>query len=308
MLQFHRSVALVRRTDSSVQFGIDDPVLIDGLTPADFDLIDRLCRGCDGEEYLGEAERRGVSRTRAMSLLDLLMEAGVLAPAEAAAGGPVVRDFAESFAAMHGLGPVAASSAIRSCHVFVLGHDASIAAEALTETGFEPVVVDSVEQAIEAGATRGITVLMSRCTANVGDASRLFAEDADHLSVRIGDERADLVPVRPGITPCTTCAVLHTRDDDGGWFSAWQQLSARSRHALVDPLLIRSAATEAARLLRAAAVGIAEFGPTMRIDARTGQRTQGGASFHPDCDCRIPLSPNGAPGPVREARARTAPA
>lgn len=306
MLQFHRSVALVRRTDSSVQFGIDDPVLIDGLTDADLDLIDRLCRGCDGDEYLDAAQRRGVSRTRAMSLLDLLSEAGVLAPAEAVSGGSVVRDFAESFAALHGLGPVAASSSLRSKPVFVLGQDAAVVAEALTDTGFDPVVVESVDHAIAAGAARGVTVLLSRSTAAVGDASRLFAEEADHLAVRIGDERADLVAVRPGITPCTTCAVLHTRDEDDGWFSAWQQLAARSRYALVDPLLIRSAATEVARLLRATTVGIAEFGPTVRIDARTGHREQAAASFHPDCDCRIPLSPNGAPGPLREARARTA--
>ena len=44
MLQFHRSVALVRRTESSVQFGVDDPVLIDGLTDGDFALIDNITR------------------------------------------------------------------------------------------------------------------------------------------------------------------------------------------------------------------------------------------------------------------------
>ena len=75
MLQFHRSVALVRRTESSVQLGVDDPVLIDGLTAGDLSLIDRLCRGCEPDEYLEAAQRRGVGRTRALSLLDLLTEA-----------------------------------------------------------------------------------------------------------------------------------------------------------------------------------------------------------------------------------------
>src|SRR5699024_10587791 len=98
MLQFHRSVALVRRSESRLQFGVDDPVLIDGLTDGDFALIDRLCRGCDPDDYLEVAHRRGVNRTRALSLLDLLTEAGVLAPPEAAAGGPVVRDHVEPFA------------------------------------------------------------------------------------------------------------------------------------------------------------------------------------------------------------------
>lgn len=306
MLQFHRSVPLVRRTTSSVQFGVDDPVLIDGLTEDDLGLIDLLCRGCDSADYLDAADRARLSRTRALSLLDLLTEAGVLTPPEAASGGSVVRDFAESYAALHGVGPVAAASAIRSRSVIVFGHDPGIVSEALAEAGFDTLVVESADQAIEAGAEHRMTVLISRLTANIGDSSRLFAEDADHLIVRVGDQRADLVPIRPGLTPCATCTVLHSRDEDDGWFAGWRQLAARSRHALIDPLLLRAAATETARMLRAATVGLAEFGPVVRIDARTGRRTQEAAAFHPDCDCRIPLSPNGAPGPVREARVRTA--
>jgi len=306
MLQFHRSVPLVRRTSSSVQFGVDDPVLIDGLTDDDLGLIDRLCRGCESADYLEAADRAGLSRTRALSLLDLLTEAGVLTPPEAASGGSVVRDFAESYAALHGVGPVATANAIRSRPVIVLGHDPQIVSEALGEAGFDATVVESADQAIAAGAEHGMTVLVSRLTANIGDASRLFADDADHLVVRIGDERCDIVPVRPGVTPCATCAVLHTRDEDEGWFDGWRQLAVRSRHALVDPLLVRAAATETARMLRATTVGLAEFGPVVRIDARTGRRSQEAAAFHPDCDCRIPLSPSGAPGPVREAPVRTA--
>ena len=308
MLQFHRSVALVRRTESSVQFGVDDPVLIDGLTDGDFALIDRLCRGCDPDDYLEVAHRRGVNRTRALSLLDLLTEAGVLAPPEAAAGGPVVRDHVEPFAALHGLGPVEAARAVGERPVFVVGRDSSVIADALAAVGFAPRPVADVDAALAQGAVHSTTVLVDRWTANVGDASRLFAEEAAHLSVRIGDQQADLTPVRPGITPCLTCAVLHTRDEDEGWFTGWQQLSARSAHALVDPLLLLSAATETARVLRAWAARLAEFGPLLRISARSGERSQSPARFHPDCDCRIPLSPSGEPGSVPAVRVRTAPA
>lgn len=306
MLQFHRSVALVRRTATSIQFGVDDPVLIDGLTPADLALIDRLCRGCDEDEYLEIAQRRGVNRTRALSLLDLLVEAGVLAPAEAAASGPAVRDYAEAFAALHGLGPVAVARALTARPLCVVGEDAALIADSLTAGGAVPRIVPDIDAALRADAARGITVLVQRWTAPVGASSRLFAEDADHVVVRIGDRQADIVPVSPGATPCLTCAVLHSRDEDEGWFSGWQQLAARSAHALVDPLLIRTAATETARLLRATASGLAEFGPQLRISARSGERSQFAPQFHPDCDCRIPLSSTGAPGPVPAAPARTA--
>jgi hypothetical protein len=115
-----------------------------------------------------------------------------------------------------------------------------------------PRPVASIDEALSAGAARALTVLVDRWTASVDDASRLFAEEADHVSIRLGDQQADLTPVRPGATPCLTCAVLHTRDEDEGWFTGWQQLRARSSHALVDPLLLRSAAvrdgTAAARV------------------------------------------------------------
>jgi hypothetical protein len=308
MLQFHRSVALVRRTESSVQLGVDDPVLIDGLTAGDLSLIDRLCRGCEPDEYLEAAQRRGVSRTRALSLLDLLTEAGALAPSHAAAGGPVARDHVECFAALHGLGAVETARAVSDRPVFVVGADAAVVADALGATGFMPRPVASIDEALSAGAARALTVLVDRWTASVDDASRLFAEEADHVSIRLGDQQADLTPVRPGATPCLTCAVLHTRDEDEGWFTGWQQLRARSSHALVDPLLLRSAAVETARLLRAWAMGLAELGPLLRISARTGERSQSPARFHPDCDCRIPLSPSGEPGSVPGSRVRTAPA
>ncbi len=308
MLQFRRSVPLVRRNETSVQFGVDDPVLLDGLAPGDLALLDALCRGCAEAEFAETAERSGVSGERAAALLRLLREADVIEPRGAAGRSGIPRDFAEAYAAACGKEASAAAARISAPRIFALGQAAEAHARILTAAGFAVEVCESAAAAARAGAGAALTVLSSLHTHDISEASALFADDAWHLSVRIGDRRAELVPVRPGAGPCAVCAVLRSRDDGPGWFEAWTQLSQRSAGALVDPLLVEAACLESARMLRELRVHGRGFDRIATIDGRDGTVSHRPARFHHDCDCRIPLSPSGAPAPAPGAPLRIAPA
>ncbi|WP_291797128.1 hypothetical protein [Brevibacterium sp.] len=308
MLQFRRSVPLVRRNGAAVQFGVDEPVLLDGLTEDDLALLDVLCRGCSEADLFAAGSLGGGDDARTASLLGLLREADLLEPESPAGHSGMPRGFAESYSALHGLEASAVAGRIAAVPVHVLGSDRETQLRTLTAAGFSATAHETAAAAVRAGGRDALTVLMNRHTHDIAQASALFAEDAPHLSVRIGDRRAEIVPVLPGTGPCAVCAVLSDRDGDPDWFEAWTQLSRRSGQALVDPLLLEAACLETARLLRGMRVHGTGFGEIVTVDGREGAVSRRPGRFHPECDCRIPLSPSGAPAPAPAALHRTAPA
>src|SRR5699024_3236778 len=83
-------VPITWRSSSCIQFGADDPVLIDGLLPADVRLIEDLRLGIGSSQFYARAQELGADLGRATSLITLLGEAGVLTPEGAGTG--VVRN------------------------------------------------------------------------------------------------------------------------------------------------------------------------------------------------------------------------
>ena len=102
MFRIFPSVPITWRSSSCVQFGADDPVLIDGLLPADVSLIEDLRLGIGSSQFYARAQELGADLSRASSLITLLGEAGVLVPEGPDSGA--VRKGSPVFAAARSFG------------------------------------------------------------------------------------------------------------------------------------------------------------------------------------------------------------
>jgi hypothetical protein len=136
MFRIFPSVPITWRSSSCIQFGADDPVLIDGLLPADVRLIEDLRLGIGSSQFYARAQELGADLGRATSLITLLGEAGVLIPEGADTG--VVPKGSPAFAAArsYGLSPDRVSQALAARPVLVTGPLRAIAEGQLAATGF----------------------------------------------------------------------------------------------------------------------------------------------------------------------------
>lgn len=64
MLRICPSVPITWRSAACLQFGVEDPVLIDGLLPADASLIDDLRMGLGSGQFHTRAQDLGVDHHR----------------------------------------------------------------------------------------------------------------------------------------------------------------------------------------------------------------------------------------------------
>lgn len=121
MFRIFPSVPITWRSSSCVQFGADDPVLIDGLLPADVSLIEDLRLGIGSSQFYARAQELGADLSRASSLITLLGEAGVLVPEGPDSGA--VRKGSPVFAAARsfGLAPDRVSQILGARPVLVTG-------------------------------------------------------------------------------------------------------------------------------------------------------------------------------------------
>lgn len=287
MHQLYRSVPLVWRSGRCAQLGVDDPVLIDGLTAADAELLDLVRRGVSDADLIDAARASGVGEARARSLLELLREAGALRPES---GAEIADVRLEAYAARTAQSAEEATGTISGLRVLACGPLADELSRTLGSAGLAAEAVSAEDACAQPAEWTAITSLW---THSIGASAELHRADRSHVSVRIGDGGADVVPVVPGATPCLTCAVLDGEDDEDGWQRGWIGLREASASAIVDPLLSRAAVVAAASLIRDAAVRCGESGRRLmrlRVDAdgfgvECAPLVASGA-----CDCLAPLT------------------
>lgn len=300
MYTIYRCVPLVWRSPGCVQFGADDPVLIDGLSPADADLLNLLRMGVSAAGLYDAAARCGVERTRAAALLALLDEAGVLVPVgpPALTGAP---PGAEALAAHLHAAPARVAEALSARRVRVTGPLAEPLVAALLRAGLSAQAVGSAEEA--AADPDALTVLTAVWAADLLGAGLLSEAGASHAHVVIGEGLARVEhPVVPGCTPCTGCRVGALSREDPGWLDAWRALRAlRASAERADPALVALALALAAARLRSFLVA-ERLDPADVTIALDGSTTIAAPAFHPACDCRLPLAAPGAPAAHPAAR------
>lgn len=251
---------LVWRTPTSVQVGVDPPlVILDPVSDVEERLLAALSVGVSESGLVMIARGRDAERESLMARVAAALESPpTLTP---------VRTVAVS-----GPGPFGPElgALLSSCGIRTIGFDT----EELPD----------------------LAVVVGHHVIAPGLHSHWLRRDVAHLPVLFTDRAVHLGPiVEPGEGPCLLCLELHRRDADGAWPAIASQLLGRDGTS-ESPLTGREAAVAAARLVIARLhAGPAVRHETLRIEAETGVRSTRTVEPHPECGCRgiahlVPLS------------------
>lgn len=289
MFRIFPTVPITWRTSTCVQFGVDDPVLIDGLLPADIELIDDLRLGVGSAQYYARAQDLGADLSRASSLITLLDEAGVLIPEDSETstvtkGSPVLAT-AQTFRSS----PHRVSARLAARPVLVTGPLRAGIEQHLSQSGFAVAAAGRVEDLDPLSSPLVIT--SSYLVPDLHTAMWLTDREIDHAQVVIGEHQVELTGlIRPGHTPCTVCACLHRKDADDGWLEQYPRIRAlQDREALADPLARALGTVHIVLLLRRALLNSVPMPVTRLVASATGESRDEELRFHPDCHCRVPV-------------------
>ncbi|MFP3464861.1 hypothetical protein [Leifsonia sp. SIMBA_070] len=248
----------VWRTPDSIQFGVDDPVLVlEGVTHAEERMLVALSGGVTPEGLQLIASRAGAPDGSADALLDRV------APA-LASPSPVP---APSLVVLDGAGPTAAALE-----------------RMLTEAGVE--VRSGLEWSDPAVERADAAVVVASYAVEPHRHVRWLRRDVAHLPVVFGDTGVTVGPlVLPGRGPCLRCLDLHRTDADAAWPAMATQLHTRPAHGETAIAAGATAARAAALLTTYLRAGRAVPGASARLPS-------GGADWvsrtwrpHPECGC-----------------------
>ncbi|MFB9777215.1 hypothetical protein [Brevibacterium otitidis] len=283
--QLYRSVPVVWRSGTCVQFGIDDPVLIDGLTAADAELISAVRMGIGAGDFDARAAQLNVSPARAASLLSLLDEAGALIPAEHAAARAGTAGHIDAYAAGCRLEPSTAAGQLTAPHVLVLGPLRRGLYAQLVSAGMRVEIIERAEDALT--VARPLVVMTGVWVEDAVGAGFLHDHEIEHCHLTIGQQQARLSHiVRAQQSPCTACAFGFRSDEDENWFAAWQGLWQQTPAAgQVDPVLCALSFAQTAAQLRDHILGRSDM-VTDLVFSLTGAVEERTPQFHPSCSCQ----------------------
>ncbi|HEV7624567.1 MAG TPA: hypothetical protein VGO26_10535 [Amnibacterium sp.] len=257
MLRIDPAAALVWRSPSTLQIGVDPPLaVLADLPPTAERLVTALVAGTDPATLAALAVDRDLEPDELQRILTAVEPA--LMPAPPPAPSPVLVEGPQELVA--GLG--------------VTGGLLARAPEAALPVE-RPALV----------------VLAGHHVLAPGRAARWLAIDVPHLPVVFGERAAMLGPfVLPGATPCLRCADEHRIDADPAWPVLGGQLLALGAAAAADAPALRmelhARLASALRSIRAGgAAGLA--GSALRI-ASDGSVSRLARPWHARCSCRSP--------------------
>lgn len=283
--QLYRSVPVVWRSTRCVQFGVDSPVLIDGLTAADTELINAIRMGISARDFDARAAHLEVSPARSASLLSLLREAGVLMPVERTAYRAGSTAHVDAYAARIRAEPSSITGQLTRPSVLVLGPLRRGLQALLVAAGMRADIIDRAEDALT--ADRPLVVLTGAWVDDAVGAGFLHEHGIDHCHVTVGQEQVRLSHViRAQETPCTRCAIGFRCDDDADWFGSWQALWQQAPSAsLLDPVLCALAYAHQAERVREHILNPGCVADDLVVSAG-GEVVIETPEFHASCDCR----------------------
>lgn len=289
MFRIFPSVPITWRTPTCVQFGVDDPVLIDGLLPADVGLIEDLRLGVGSAQYYSRAQDLGADLGRASSLITLLGEAGVLIPDDSETstvpkGSPVLST-AQTFRSS----PSRVSALLGSRPVLVTGPLRASVEQHLSASGFAISPVRRAEDLDPLSSP--VVITSSYLVPDLHTAMWLTDREIDHGQIVVGEHQVEVTGlIQPGRTPCAVCACMHRKDIDDSWLDQYPLIRALpDREGLADPLARALGAVQIVLLLRQALLGAITTAVTRLLSSATGETSEEEVRFHSDCHCRVPV-------------------
>lgn len=259
VLKLAERFPLVWRTPTSVQFGVDAPVVVvEDVTAGVERMLSALRSGISPSGWDMLAREAGVSGADARALLQRLE--------------PVMRDEAPVTSAavsVSGSGPLAIA-----------------VADLLRDEG---LLTDANDPAL--------AVLVADWVLGPEEASTWLRRDVPHLPVVAADRSVTIGPiVEPGRSPCVYCVQLARADADPAWPAVATQLWGRPA-PVMSRLALTAAAAFATRVIRTRlAEGPGETARGWRVADDGGTVSAWTARFHPRCSCAAPTESDWAPG------------
>jgi len=255
VLKVRNGVPLVWRSPSSLQFGVDEPlVVLDEVDEGSERLIGALVGGISATGFEMMARSAGMPSDAASELLARLERVLASETADAAAPGARV--------AVSGDGPLTDElrRALRA-HGVLADPDAS---------------------------APDLAVIVAGWVISPEDHGSWLRRDIPHLPVVIGDGGVTVGPlVEPGSGPCLYCVQLTRTDDDPAWPAIATQLWNRPAPELSGVAVVEAAGFVARRVLERLSRGPGGA-VSWRLAASTGEVSLRGWMPHAMCRCAAP--------------------
>lgn len=270
VLRLLPATPMVWRTPTSVQLGVDAPVVIDEVGAGTERLLAALGRGISPSGYAMIARDAGVPVEDAERLL-------------------------------HDLAPVlgTADGSRSPARVLVTGSGelAQTLGGLLSDDGVLAVADDPAP---------ALVVLVADWVVPPDDAARWLRRDIPHLPIVTSDRSVTIGPfVEPGRGPCIYCVQLARTDADAAWPAVATQLWGRRAPVHPRIMTMTVAAFAARRIAARLDEGAAESATAWRVSERGATISAATTRLHPRCSCAAPPESDWAPGPVRAAPAGT---
>ncbi len=282
MLIVDPAVAVISRTHACVQFGIDAPVILSGLSDSESALLDALRLGIEEHDLIPEAQQLGVEADRAHELCRLLTDAGVLVVTQVPGASAPWR--LRTWAAQNSADPLDLAAKVRRSPVYAIGPFKGEFASAAEAAGMRAAPADSSnDPRIHPGS---LVILTAVWMPDLLSADSLYARDIDHVHAVIGDHFGTVGGVVvPGASPCSHCGVRWAKQHDPGWLDAWKAVHRSGpRPSQADPALVAITAAHTASRLRADRAGMP--GLHRKLIVSDWGIEEDDVAFHPDCRCR----------------------
>jgi bacteriocin biosynthesis cyclodehydratase domain-containing protein len=268
VLKVGAGIPLVWRNPSSLQFGVDTPIVVlDALDSGTERLVAALVSGVSRSGFDMMAREAGLTEADAVGLLDRLE--------------PVLQRGADAPA-----GTVAVTG------------DGALADE------LRRVLASTGELAAPGDAAPELAVLVAAWVIGVDDHGTWLRRDIPHLPVVIGDGGVTVGPfVEPGSGPCLYCVQLTRTDEDAAWPAIATQLWSRPAPSLARLPLLEAAAFTARRIHERLDGGPSsrEEATSWQLDARDGAVSSRGWMPHAHCRCATPAEIDWAPAAALSA-------
>jgi len=272
VLKVREGVPLVWRSPSSLQFGVDEPlVVLDEVDAGTERMVAALVGGISSTGFDMMARGAGVSTDAAAELLSQLE--------------PV-------------LAPEAADASARRARVAVSG-DGPLADELRRVLRDEGVLAESDQ------STPDLAVIVAGWVISPEDHGTWLRRDIPHLPVVVGDGGVTVGPlVEPGDGPCLYCVQLARTDDDPAWPAIATQLWTRPTPELSGVAVVEAAGFVARTVLERLRRGVGDA-VSRRLASSTGEVSSRVWMRHAMCRCAAPAESDWAPAADPGSRSAT---